>query len=481
MKKPTHVLKGVAACLLSLSILGCASTLSVFQDRKRALFYSAPESDHPYSRSVLKELGYSPRWSVPLPDLVNVDVSDMRIQRITDQSVVVSIKEMPLAGSQTTHFLVSGASGSEPRVVRKTFPGNILPVDGKIYCVEENKTGFILTSCDDALNQQNKKNIVFYKLRHSEKNQLDSSNTGNFHLEDNVSDYFVAYPYVVFTSVNFITDKYYESTRYQSQKVASNTVAFVCVNLLTGETFKTVEANFGGYYKNKFQKLPGDLFTPAASRFYVVQDGNAFVFSLRNDRNEYINGYFYKDAQKDADLYADTAENVTKRFPSLSIDAQADDVSTKEQRILDQALSAGTTLALEGQEKTVIGYQRFSDDGYMIYTRDESSSGSPCALYYTDLSLETVRWKHAFRSGVVVAKGSVNLTDKNVLLPDCDESGGGYLFIKKLLTGEEVKLLPVNLYQTKFNAGSQGFIFFDEGIVLYDDEKSTVSYFTQTR
>ncbi len=478
MKKHTLVI-ALCAGLLCLMILGCATPF--YQDRRRALIYSPPASFHPYSTALAKELGYKEQWKLPLAGTTNVDAASLQITRITDESFVASLKETPLAGERTTNFLVSGIHTASPRIVSRSFPGTILPVGGEIYCVEETSTGFSLSAYDENMSPTDVKKITCYKYKHAENNMLDSTSTGNFHEEGNISSYFYADPYIVFTSVNYSTDKYYASTHYQSQAVSANTVQFICVNLLTGDTFRTAEVNFGPYYKSQNNKaLPGVL-TPSSSAFFVIPDQVAFAFTLTDDQKDSYLCYFTPEAGKDAGIRVDTAENIVKMFPSLTLTNQVVMEETAEIRILRQAISTGGTITLAGEDRPVIAFQGIPGDGFLIYSREKARNGSPCSLFYTDLTLQTVRWKHDFAKGVTVSEGVVNTADGNVLLTDCDASGGGLLLVKMLQTGNESRLVPVNVVQKDLDADAAGYCFVGGGLALYDDQSGTVSYFIQQK
>jgi hypothetical protein len=469
--------KALCAAALCLAILGCATPY--FQDRRRAIVYVPPASFHPYSADLLDQLRYERRWTLPLAGCVNVDPASVRTTLVTDDSLVLSLKEGPITGTRATHFLLTGIHAAAPVVVSRSFPGSILPVHGGIYAVEETTTGFTLTALDERLQPADVRKITCYKYKHAEKNLLDSNSTGVFHEEDNVSAYFYAAPWVVFSSVNYSTDKNYVSTRYQSQAVSKNTVQFICVNLETGDTIRTGEVDFGPYYKqNSNAALPGVL-TPSASAFFPIEGQNAFAFKLTNAANDSYNCYITGEPGTDASIYVDTAENIVKRFPSLTLTTNRSMAETAEVRILRQAMNGGGTVNLAGEDHAVIGFEGIPDHGFLVFTREKQRDGSPCAVFYTDLGLQNVRWRHDFAKGLTVSSGSVNAEADNVMLLDADSSGRGYIFVKVLDTGHESRLVPVNIVQDGARAVAAGYAFAGGGLLLYDDKACSLVYAVQ--
>ena len=232
----------------ALTIAGCASDMTPYADRLRAFFYVPPRGFLPYSPTLLSGVG-DKAWEVSLADTVNIDASSVAFTPVTGSSVIVGAKESPLDGERQAYFLLTGIDTASPAVIKKNLPGSVLSVNGKLCEVEQKDSGATLTLLDDKLEATKRLNLVLNKYRSIRQNYLDSSSSGTYHVEDNIcSTYDGAYPWVVVWSVNYSTDKLYQYTRYQSQKVRYDAIQFACVNLETGETTGTAEVDFAKYF-----------------------------------------------------------------------------------------------------------------------------------------------------------------------------------------------------------------------------------------
>jgi hypothetical protein len=474
MKNKFGIFIRLSAVVLLMCASGCAAFMVNFRDRKRALVYLPPENFHAYSTSLAKELAYTERWVLPLADTVNIDVSSISYTPMDNGSLIVSFSQAPLGGKTRTHFLVKDVMAQKPHYARVDFEGDIVPIQGKLYAIESTKSGFSLSSCSDALALSDKKNITLTKFYRVDSNRLDSNSTGNYRVEDNISSYFVQYPYIVFYSINYKTDKYYKNTRYQSEDVQYNSVEFYVVDLETGKSVETPETDFTAYYKQHMAKTMGSVFVSLGS-FNVVGDGKYFSFSL-SDGDSYVNGYFENDPGKTNDIYMDSAKNIVARFPTLVIEKTAE--KTKEEIVLQRAMSNDSTVSLADGDVKVLSFIAMPELGFLIFARQLARNSPVSTLYLTDPKLDKIIWKRDFNA-LSVRRPGFNTNPGFITLPDLDGSGMGIIVVRKIDTGYEAKLLPANLYESDHGVVTQYCVMGSGVLILYDDVRGALVMMTQ--
>lgn len=465
--------------ILTASFTGCFSYLS-FTNRKsgnlnrgRSLFYALPKNFYPYSRIVLEEIGYKEKMELKLQKGCNIDVSKIDFKIINSNSFIISLTDKRNSKEIVYHYLVNGINSEKPEYIKKVFNGTIFVVNENIFGIENSASGFLFHKMDRNLEIIDSKTINFYKISKLEQNLLNYSSSGLYKLNDNVTSYIIYYPYILFYSINLKTDKYYEYMNYKSENVISNTIQ---MNILNIETFESVkisesEIQFTGK-KNQVMK-PSTPFSNIAL-FEPVMDSSYFVFSAVNWKNEYAHAYFENISESSQKLQFDDALSIVNLFPELSL-IEAPEYSDSE-KIMANAVENSSGIMIDGINFLPYSYSKTGTNGYLIFARYVDKSEYASVMIYADEALEEIYWKKDFRK--IVSNGYFDPQSGVVNFYDLDESNRGFNALKHLESEEEARILPVNLYQYH-NSVSSDVLIMNDLLILYDDSRSSVKFFTK--